>query len=125
MIEKGHLEYQKRRPATAAAANVTPLTTKEGDNTSKLLLQIFNPTKKKYSDLTGQFPVQSDRGNNQILVTYHYDTNNILTTPLKNRTGPCILNGITKTYDKLREQGLTAKLLIMDNEVSEYLKKYF
>ena len=79
----------------------------------------------KKSDLTGKFPVQSDIGNTYILVAYHYDTNNIFTTPLKNRTGPCILNGITKINDKLRKRGLTPKLNIVDNEVSGDLKQYF
>ena len=69
--------------------------------------------------------MQSDRGNNYILVAYHYDANNILTTQLINRTGPCTLNGITKIRDKLRKQGLTPKPHIMDNEVSEDLKQYF
>ena len=70
--------------------------------------------------------MQSDRGNNYILVAYHYDANNILTTPLKNRTGPCIPNGIIIIInDKLRKQGLTPKLHIVDNEVSEDLKQYF
>ena len=69
--------------------------------------------------------MKSDRGNNYILVAYHYDATNILTTPLRNRTGACILNGITKIHDKLRKRGLTPKLHIMDNEVSEDLKKYF
>ena len=69
--------------------------------------------------------MQSDRGNNYILVAYHYDTNNIITTPLKNRTGPYTLSGITEIHDKSIKQGLTPKLHIMDNEVSEDLKKYF
>ena len=69
--------------------------------------------------------MQSDRGNNYILVAYHYDANNILTTPLNNRTGTCILSGITKIHNKLRKRGLTPKLHIMDDEVSEDLKKYF
>ena len=69
--------------------------------------------------------MQSDRVNNYILVAYHYGANNILTTPLKNRTGPCILSGITKIHDKLRKQGLTPKLHIIDNEVLKDLKKYF
>ena len=110
---------------SAAAVNVTTLSTKPGESTSELLLQIFDPTEKVYSDLTGKFPVQSDRGNNYILVAYHYDANNILTIPLKNITGTCILSGITKIYDKLKKRGLTPKLHIMDNEVSEDLKKYF
>ena len=58
-------------------------------------------------------------------MAYHYDDNNILTTPPKNRTGPCILSGIAKIHDKLRKWGLTPKLHIMDNEVSEDLNKYF
>ena len=86
---------------------------------SRYLIQLKN------TDLTGKIPVQSERGNNYILVEYHDDTNNILTTPLKNRTGPCILSDITKIHDRLRERVLTPKLHIMDNEVSEDLKKYF
>ena len=105
---KGYLDQQKQRPAAAAAANVTPLSTKSGENTSELLLQIFDPTEEN-SDLTGKFPVQSDRGNNYILVAYHYDANNILTTPLKNRTGPCILSGITKIHDKSKKTGINTK----------------
>ena len=58
-------------------------------------------------------------------MAYHYDANNILTKPLKNRTGNCILIGITKIHNKLRKWGLTTKLHIMDNEVSEDFKKYF
>ena len=114
-----------QRPAAAEAKNVTPLSTKAGENKRELFLQLFDPTEKNYSDLTGKSPVQSDRGNNYILVAYHYDANNILTKTLKNITGSCILNDITKIRDKLRKQGLTPKLHIMDNEVSEDLKKYF
>ena len=69
--------------------------------------------------------MQSDRGNNYILVEYHYDANNIITSPLKNLIGPCTLCGITKIHDNLIKQGLTPKLHIVDNEVSEDLKKYF
>ena len=122
---KDHPDHQKKWPAVAAAANVTPLSTNPGENTSEVLLQIFDPTENIYSDLTGKFPVQSDRVNNYILVDYHYDDNNIITTTLKNITGPCILSGITKIHNKLRKRGSTSKLHIMDNKVSEDLKKYF
>ena len=67
--------------------------------------------------------MQSDRGYNYIFLAYNYDANNIITTPLKNITGPCILSGITKIHNKLRKQGITPKTDIMDNEVSEDLKK--
>ena len=58
-------------------------------------------------------------------MAYHYDANNILTTPFKNRRGPCILSGITKIHEKLRKQGLTPRLNIIYNDVSEDLKKCF
>ena len=77
ITEKGHLDQQKQRPEAEEAANVTPLSTNSGENKSEVLLQLFDPTEMFYSDLTGKFPVQSDRGNNYILVTYHYDANNI------------------------------------------------
>ena len=77
----------------AASANVTPLFTKAGENTSEVLLQLSDLTEKYYSDLTGKFPVQPDRRYNYILVAYNYDANIILTIPLYNRTGPCIING--------------------------------
>ena len=56
---------------------------------------------------------------------YHYDENNILKTKLKNRTLPCIMNGITKFHEKLINQGLPPKIHIMESEVSEDLEKYF
>ena len=61
---KGHLDQQKQQPASSAAEKVTPLYTKSGENTSEVLLQLFDPTEKNYSDLTGKLPVQSYRGNN-------------------------------------------------------------
>ena len=100
---------------------MTPLATKVIENTSEVLLQLFYPTENK-SDFNGQFPVQSDRGDNYLLVAYHYDANNILTTSLNNRTVPFILNGITKIHYKLRKRGLTPKLHIMDIEISENVR---
>ena len=97
---------QKQLPSESAAANLTHLSTKVGENTSEVLLEIFYRTEKTYSDLTENFPVQSDRVNSYILVDYHYDANNIITTPLKNKTGTCILSGITKIYSKIRKRGL-------------------
>ena len=49
----------------------------------------------------------------------------ILTTPLKNITGPCILYCIKKNHGKYREQELTPKPHIMENEVSEDLNQHY
>ena len=39
-----------------------------------------------YQDLTGRFPIKSSRGNEYILVGYHYDGNYIHGIPVKNRS---------------------------------------
>ena len=48
-----------------------------------------------------------------------------MTTALNNRTGPFIINEITKIHEKLRKQGLKQKLHMIDNGVSEDLTQYF
>ena len=63
---------------------------------------------KNYSDLTGKFPVQSNRGNSYILVAYQYDGNNIITTLLKNRNGPCIISGIENSW-KVKKAWINTK----------------
>ena len=44
---------------------------------------IVDPTDKIYSDLPGQFPTKYPKGNQYIFVLYHYDSNEILTEPMK------------------------------------------
>ena len=45
---KGPLDHEKKRPAAAASANVTPLATREGENKNEVLLQLFDPTEKQF-----------------------------------------------------------------------------
>ena len=44
-------------------------------------------------DLTGKFPYISRRGNQYILVGYHYDANYIAAVPIKKRTAGEITKG--------------------------------
>ena len=44
---------------------------------------MVRPGEKAYMDLIGRFPYCSSRGNEYILVAYHYDANAILGVPLK------------------------------------------
>ena len=41
--------------------------------------------RKTYSDQTGKFIIQSSQGNNYIFILYYYDSNSILSIPIKNR----------------------------------------
>ena len=68
------------------SANIKYIATKAEENKNEILLQLFDPTEKHYPDVTGKFPVQSDKGNNYILVAYNYDASNILINGVQPRT---------------------------------------
>ena len=83
---------------------------------------------KAFLDLTGRFPYQSSRGNNYILIGYHFDSNAILVEPLKNRQAAEITRGWKNINKKCNHAGVQPHTYVLDNEVSaEFilaLKKY-
>ena len=78
-----------------------------------------------YSDQTGRFPYQSSRGNNYIFVAYHYNSNAILITPLKDRQANTIAQAWTTTIERLKTAGEKPNLWILDNEFSSDMKTAF
>jgi hypothetical protein len=81
--------------------------------------------RKSYSDQTGKFPVQSSRGHNYVMVLYEYDSNAILSTPLKSRVAGELTKAWTELYNKLQVNGYAPEIHILDNECSAELKKAF
>ena len=78
-----------------------------------------------YIDLTGRFPKKSLRGNEYILVGYHYDGNCILGEPIKDRQGPTITEAWKKLYDMFKLAGASPETYVMDNETSKDLLSAF
>ena len=68
------------------------------------------PTGKLYTDLTGQFPVQSSRGHKYVLVAYNFDSNSIHVKPLKSRTDNNTNTAYEDIHTKLTARGLKPKL---------------
>ena len=81
-------------------------------------------TGKIYTDQTGRFPVTSSNGHQYVLVLYDYDTNGILTEPLKNRTGGEILRAYQKLHAYLTNRGFRPRTHWLDNEASAALKQF-
>ena len=79
---------------------------------------IFDPTEKIYSNLPGQFPTKFLKGNQYILVLYHYDSNKILTEPMKNITDAEIVRAYAKLRNYLINKGMRPKFQILDNKAS-------
>ncbi len=93
---KGHLRTkQKNIQSTKITSDLdmqtsldfSPSQEPQNKRTHSVFVTIMKATdlRKSYSDQTGKFPVQSSRGHNYVMVMYEYDSNAILSTPLKSR----------------------------------------
>ena len=93
-ISKGHLRMEQQNiQSTKITANLDLATSLEiipsqeqsnpRTNVVFAAILIEAELRKSYSDQTGKFPVQSSRGYNYIMILYDYDSNIILSKPLK------------------------------------------
>jgi hypothetical protein len=73
-------------------------------------------------DLTGRFPTTSAKGNKYILVLYDYDTNNILTEPMKNRGDKEMVRAYNKLIQELIDHGFKPRLHRIYTECSQALR---
>ena len=78
-----------------------------------------------YQDLTGRFPCKSSRGNEYILIAYHYDANFIIGYPVKDRKAPTLTAAWQSIHKDFETAGTAPQVWILDNEVSHELKEAF
>jgi hypothetical protein len=81
-------------------------------------------TSQIYTDLTGIFPTTSLGGNTYILTLYDYDSNIILSVPMKNRGDKEIVRAVDLLIQSLIIRGLRPSLQSLENEASFSLKIY-
>ena len=74
-----------------------------------------------YTDLTGRFPCKSSRGNEYLLIAYHYNGNCIIGHPLKNRKKEIITAAWTYLHNQFSKAGVAPNTYVMDNEISQEL----
>jgi hypothetical protein len=75
-----------------------------------------------HSDLTGHFPTTSAKGNKYFLVLYDYDTNNILTEPIKSRRDQEMVRAYNKLVQELVDHGFKPRLQRLNKECSNVLR---
>jgi hypothetical protein len=80
---------------------------------------------KIYTDLTGNFPAQSSKGNNVLMVCYSYDANYIRPIAMKSKSGAEWVRAFGIVFDEMKAKGFKPKLQTMDNEASAALKNHF
>ena len=122
---KGHLNQQpqRRRKPLTEETPPSPIPTRT-HTIYAATLDPKLPTGNSFSDLTGRFPIQSNRGANYIFVLYDYDSNAILVRPLRNRSAQEILRVFTSVHAYLVARGLRPRLHTLDNKASTSLKDF-
>ena len=65
---------------------------------------VIQSVDKVYTDVTVFFPYTSSLGFKYIFILYHYDSNSILSEPLRNRSVPELLCAYTKLYSYLSDR---------------------
>ena len=75
------------------------------------------------TDLPGRYPITSARGHKYIFVMYDYDSNYINAVPIASRKAADLVRAFTECYGMLTKNGLSARLLHLDNEISHDLIK--
>jgi hypothetical protein len=96
----------------------------DGHRTHVCYAATLEPTNQVYTNQTGRFVTPSSPGNNYLMVLYDYDSNAILTTPLRNRKAQTILDGYKILHARLCQAGLRPKLQRLDNKCSTILKEF-
>ena len=83
---------------------------------------VFDAQHTIATDITGQFPVVSSKGNKYILILWDSNSNAILAEPMKNRTDREHIRVYTVLYEYLVQRGCKPQLQKLDNEASKALK---
>ena len=124
---KGHMTQDKQGIMSTkkfAHPAEEPLDPK-GERTHNFMTNILElPTGKghTFSDQTGKFPCVSSRGYKYIFVMYDYDSNSILSEPIKNRSENELIRAFNKLHDFLLSKGCKPKFHKLDNECSAALQ---
>jgi hypothetical protein len=78
-----------------------------------------------YTDLTGKFPVRSNKGNSYVMVCYIYDCNYVKVVLMKSRSASEWVKAYDSVHEELTVKGFKPKLQTLDNEASSALKNFF
>jgi hypothetical protein len=124
---KGHLNQQQQNSRTTKVKDPKVIMTEpdldQGIKTQYVYAATIDAG-QTYTDQTGRFPVVSRKGNKYIMILYDYDSNAILSQPIKDITAPELLKAFQVMEQELVSRGLKPKLMKLYNEASKLLKTY-
>jgi len=121
---KGHL---KQSPKKLRSTKVPPAPTISAEPCTRpdlVFLDTIEFTGKVSTDQTGRFPHTSSRGSKYLMVLYAYDSNAILSEPIKSRSESELVRAYPKLHSYLSACGLKPNFQVLDNECHAALKTF-
>jgi hypothetical protein len=123
----GHINQRRQNIRSTSKAHVekTPTPDTYLGTKTHLVYAVVVDQGQLYTDLTGKFPVRSNKGNSYVMVCYIYDCNYVKVTPMKSRSASEWVKSYDTIHQELTVKGFKPKLQTLDNEASADLKNFF
>jgi hypothetical protein len=113
---KGHMNQQRQNACSTQQCDTSDAPTLTPEDIDKTNFVYATRTN------TGRFPTKSAKGNKYVIVLYDYDTNNILTEPIKSIKDQEIVRSYNKLDQELVDHGSKPRLQRMENACSNALR---
>ncbi|KAL7502572.1 hypothetical protein ACHAXN_003578 [Cyclotella atomus] len=126
---KGHMN-QTRKNVRSTKAKKQPLevcnmaASLKGQKVQDVFVKTYDVRETIFSDQTGKFPTQSQRGNKYIMVMVEIDSNAILVEPMRSRNDGEMIRAYDVLVKRLKNAGVHPKKHVLDNEISENMKQH-
>ena len=126
--QKGHMKKQRQNVRSTKQKLIVDETSEESELTrtitkQNILVKVINASETVFTDQTGRFPIQSNRGNTSLMVFYDIDANYIDAEPIRNHADPQMIGAYQKLWVRInRGRKIKPNLHILDNEASEAFK---
>ena len=112
----GHPVYKNYNSSKYFFCTFTSKNSRNTSNTFTRVLLYNHKTGRMFSDQIGKLPHTSSCGNKYIMMWHHYNINDIIAQPMKNRIEAEINKAYTIIHNKLQKMGYTPNTHRLDNE---------
>jgi hypothetical protein len=123
----GHMNQRRQSIRSTSKSPIEKQSTTDTDlgTHTHLVYAVVVDQGQLYTDLTGQFPVRSNKGSSYVMVCYVYDCNFVKIIPMKSWSASEWVKAYDTVHQELTVKGFNPKLQTLDNEASVALKNFF
>ena len=121
--EDGDESLQKTHNDAGGPGNISePGPTVLIEKKRDVLIALYEPNARLFTDQAGHSPQQSSRGNNYQMILNNIDSNSTWVEPMKNRTEGEMILARRRALARMKVQGIVPAHQVLDNEISKAYK---